>query len=531
MTNYLTIDNTVFKNEAEIIFASSIFQQSPTLQKLLGFILKTAIEGNTITLKEYTIGVYALGKTPDFDPKKDPIVRIHMYRLRKALEQYYASEGSNRPKIISIPKGAYIPELIERIGVEKAAAAPPKIEHFRKRISIAVLPFTCGENDDDCKFFSDGLPDQLSTQLTRYSELSVISYFSCRQFSGAIKDIRQAGLLLDALYVLTGSIQTHGSTLRIRVHLTRSDSEEQIWAQEFESKRDTKNLFDIQDEMVWQVISRIAGHYGVISRNLSRLPPQKSPSDIGIYNAIFWYYHFVRDLSEDIFFKAENAMKTAVKFDPEYALAWAVLGEVLVGGFFMGYKSKTEIHQLEAAFRYGKNAVTLDPDCQHGYQTIALAGIFNQQHGQSLQTIEAWEKITPPEPGIKGAMGFILICCGEYDRGHQMLIESIQLNPYYQWWFNAGLSFYYLHKKEYEQAIYWAEKMGQPAVAWEWIIKLTACKALGNNAEYAAARQHLTHYFYYLEKNFDAYLHAFLGDKTLVNTLSQALGAVFADKD
>jgi TolB-like protein len=531
MSKISTIDITVLTKEAEIILSSSIFQQSPTLQKLLGFILKTAIEGNTITLKEYTIGVYALGKTPDFDPKKDPIVRIHMYRLRKALEQYYASEGSSRPNIISIPKGAYIPELIERHPGEQTEWAPTSMGHVRKRISVAVLPFTCSENDEDCSFFSDGLPDQLSTQLTRYSELSVISYFSCRQFSGSIKDIRQAGLLLDALYVLTGSMQTHGSTLRIRVQLTRSDSEEQIWAQEFESKRDTKNLFDIQDEMVWQVISRIAGHYGVISRNLSRLPPQKSPSDIGIFNAMFWYYHFVRDLSEDIFFKAENAMKTAVGFDPEYALAWAVLGEVLVGGFFMGYKSKTETHQLEAAFRFGKNAVNLDPDCQHGYQTMALAGIFNQQHGQSLQTIEAWQKITPPEPGIKGAMGFILICCGQYDRGHEMLIESIQLNPYYQWWFNAGLSFFYLHKKEYEQAIYWAEKMGQPAVAWEWIIKLTAYKALGNKTEYAAARQHLTLHFFYLEKTYDAYLHAFLGDKTLVNTFAQSLGAIFATKD
>ncbi|MCU0388466.1 MAG: hypothetical protein MUE71_07660, partial [Chitinophagaceae bacterium] len=152
MINSTSSNQMSLTNEAEKILASATFQQSLTLRKLLQFILKTTIEGNTLTLKEYTIGVYALGKTPDFDPQKDPIVRIHMYRLRKALEQYYLTEGRSSSTIISIPKGSYIPEFSKRTSENQN----PSTGNIRKRISIAVLPFTCGENDDDCKFFSDG---------------------------------------------------------------------------------------------------------------------------------------------------------------------------------------------------------------------------------------------------------------------------------------------------------------------------------------------------------------------------------------
>lgn len=523
------IEKSKIEAQLKKILASEGFQVSTTLTCILGFLIDTTLDGKDHILKEYTIGVYALGKKSDFSPQKDPIIRIHVHRLRKVLANYYLKEGKDDELIITIPKGSYVPAFSL-----KSSEPDPDVEDrafagLRKRISVAVLPFSCAEYDSDCKYFADGLADQLSMQLTRYSELTVISYFSCRQFAGKIQDIRQAGLLLDALFILTGSVQTDASTLRIRLQLTRSDTGEQIWAQTFECKKVTKSLFDMQDEISWQVVSLTAGHYGVIARNISRLPPQKEPGDLGIYNAMFWYYHFVRDLSEDMFQKAEIAMKTAVANDPDYALAWAILGEILVGGFFMGYKSPLEENQLDAAQRYSKNAIRLDPDCQHGYQTLALVGIFCSMHQESLKVVTTWEKIQHPEPGIMGAMGFILICCEDYERGYRMLMESVQLNPYYQWWYNAGLAFYHLKKNEYDQVIYWADKMGIQQVPWEWMLKMAGHHGLGNHTEANAAGKFLRGHFPNLKENADVYLSAFLKDEVLIETLNKEIRQAFLD--
>ena len=229
-----------------------------------------------------------------------------------------------------------------------------------------------------------------------------------------------------------------------------------------------------------------------------------------------------------MFHQAEAVMRKAVKSDADYALGWAVLGEILVGGYFMGYKSLHEEHQLAAAVAFGKTAKRIDPACQHAYQTIALAQIFLKQHQESIRVIDEWEKIKPAEAGIMGAMGFILICCGHYQRGFQMMEESIQLNPYYQWWFNAGLSFYYLHTKEYENAYYWAEKMNMPDIAWEPVLKLAACMGLKEKERAASLRTLIEEKFPFLQEHAQGYLSAFIADEALVNLL---VGAVNAKTD
>lgn len=497
------------------------FRHSATLSRFLKFIVEKSLTGASAQLKEYTIALHALGKKADFNPQTDPIVRIHAGRLRRALHAYYLNEGSADPVIISIPKGTYIPSFSGRDIAHLPPAPPPPT--LRRKITVAVLPFRNLSASDQADYLADGLGDHLCTALTRYSELSVISYYSSRNMAAQTTDVREAGLLLDAEYALTGTIQADGNQLRIRVQLTITSSREQIWANSFESNRSSASLLDIQDEIVWQVVSQTAGHYGAISRNISKLSATGNPVDIGVFNAIFWYYRFVNEVTEDIFHKAEAAMRKAVETDPDYALGWAVLGEILVGGFFLGFRCPQEEDQLRAAVQYGKRATRLDPGCQHGYQTVALASLFLGKPQDSLSAIRDWEKQLPPEAGIMGAMGFMLICCGEYGRGFRMLDDSIQLNPYYQWWFNAGLSFYYFHLEQFDNALYWAEKMNVPHVPWSLMLETAAHTRLQHKEDSARLRKQLYGKFPFLLKDLETYAGAFLQDKALVEAIVKTL--------
>ncbi|HTZ58751.1 MAG TPA: hypothetical protein VMB49_11665 [Acidobacteriaceae bacterium] len=93
------------------IVASKTFQTAPTLQQLFRFLATRALEAPGDEIKEYTIGVEALGRKPDFDPKTDPIVRVQVYRLRQKLKEYYESEGDHESILVEIPKGHYLPRF------------------------------------------------------------------------------------------------------------------------------------------------------------------------------------------------------------------------------------------------------------------------------------------------------------------------------------------------------------------------------------------------------------------------------------
>lgn len=102
------------------VIQSSSFRTALTLQSLLQFLTDRAIHGLADGLKEYTIGVEALGRKPDYDPKIDPIVRVQSHRLRVKLKEYYQEEGSQDPILIQFPKGHYVPTFAYK------SIAPPE---------------------------------------------------------------------------------------------------------------------------------------------------------------------------------------------------------------------------------------------------------------------------------------------------------------------------------------------------------------------------------------------------------------------
>jgi hypothetical protein len=95
--------------ELSRVLGSDLFERSHNLQKLLSYLCEKAFSGTTGEVKEYTVAVEALGRSPDFDQKKDSIVRVEVHRLRKRLNQYYEGPGKDSPMRISIPEGKYIP--------------------------------------------------------------------------------------------------------------------------------------------------------------------------------------------------------------------------------------------------------------------------------------------------------------------------------------------------------------------------------------------------------------------------------------
>jgi Malectin domain len=104
----------VEREELERVLASGIFDRSPSLAQVLTYICLKYFEGTADGIKEYNIAVDALGRSPDFDQKKDSIVRVQVHRLRERLAAYYESDGASHDVQIAIPQGRYVPQFVRR---------------------------------------------------------------------------------------------------------------------------------------------------------------------------------------------------------------------------------------------------------------------------------------------------------------------------------------------------------------------------------------------------------------------------------
>src|SRR5262245_14616705 len=115
------IPRELILKELEAVLSSRSFQGADRSAALLRYIVGRTLDAQADHLKEYTLGIEALGRGESFDPRTDPIVRAEASRLRNRLERYYGSEGRTDSIVIEVPKGSYVPRFRERAAIPKPA--------------------------------------------------------------------------------------------------------------------------------------------------------------------------------------------------------------------------------------------------------------------------------------------------------------------------------------------------------------------------------------------------------------------------
>ncbi len=243
------------------ILSDPVFAVSDILKRFLSFIVRETLEGRSNQLKEYTIAVGVLHKPADFKPQHDAIVRIHAGRLRRALNHYYDTCRQTESIHISIPKGGYVP-IFEEPGkttneANKSFVAAKR--PFHPRI-VGVMPFTYFDKAPLKISFAEGLAVQLSTELAHIKNISVIAYYTMRTLAEKITDIREIITAVGAQYIFTGNIQYQKNYFRINVQMIDASTSTQVWSEMFERQLSKVNMFDIEDDIIRQIISAFEIH-------------------------------------------------------------------------------------------------------------------------------------------------------------------------------------------------------------------------------------------------------------------------------
>src|SRR4051812_3340135 len=186
------------------IFRCSVFSVSDILRRFLSYIIEETLAGRSNTIKEYTIAVNVLNKPVSFKPQHDAIVRIHAGRLRRALNYYYKEAGLADDIEISVPKGSYVPVFKNKqfeLSNQEQDSKPFHLENTPETIRVAVMPFSTFETDISRQAFTDNLGQQLSAELGRFPDISIISYYTTQRLNSRNRDIQQLANQFGAQYV------------------------------------------------------------------------------------------------------------------------------------------------------------------------------------------------------------------------------------------------------------------------------------------------------------------------------------------
>jgi TolB-like protein len=234
--------------QLERVLASAGFRSSEGLSRFLRFVVEKTLAGQNESLKESVIGVEVFKRGGAFDPRLDAIVRVDARRLRAKLTEYYATIGKNDPVFIEVRKGSYAPAF-STSPFPAPAATPPKpgMDTNSRFSSIAVLPFINLSADPENEFFSDGLTEEVISELTTIPQLRVIARSTAFRYLGKSHDIPRLGAELHVEAVLEGSVRRTGNRLRISAQLIDVSTCFHIWSRTFEG--DTKDIFGVQREI------------------------------------------------------------------------------------------------------------------------------------------------------------------------------------------------------------------------------------------------------------------------------------------
>lgn len=468
------------REQLDRILRSSEFRASDKQRKFLSFVVDETLEDRAPQIKGFTIAVAVYGRNEKFDPQVDPIVRVEAGRLRRALDHYYLTSGQNDPVRIKIPKGGYVPKFqIVRKPSSEGAIPPYGGDAGTTPVepSIAVMPLMNLSGNKKQEYFAEGLTEELTTELARYQEIRVIASQSTMQFKDHELEPRAIGRDLGTRYLLIGSVRKDAKTVKVSIQLLDTSTGEQIWGESYKRDQTAADLIAVQEEISRRAIGIIADQYGLINRGMSKESRKKAPADFKAYDAILQFYHYETILTPAAFKTALAALEQAIAIDPEYGLAWAMLGHLHADNYALGF---CEIEaSLEKALKFAKKGVALAPRNQFARDALTLVYFHRGDKELFLQHAEETIALNPNSPYIVGVAGWHMVLFGEWNRGLVLLRKGMQLNPYHPSWFHLAPFMYHYHRDEYENAYSEALKFNFPELYLDPMIRAAALGQLG----------------------------------------------------
>jgi TolB-like protein/Tfp pilus assembly protein PilF len=308
--------------------------------------------------------------------------------------------------------------IFSRYRAGSALPAPEK--------SIAVLPFENRSEDKANTYLADGIQDEILTRLSKIADLKVISRTSTQHYKSAPENLREIASQLGVAHILEGSVQKSGDAVRVNVQLIKAADDTHLWADTFDRK--LTDIFSVESEVAKAIADQLRAK---ISGREEQVIAAKPTDNVEAYDA------YLRGLAFTLkagttpanALGAQKYLKEAVRLDPKFALAWALLSYVEARGYITTTLQPT-IALGEEVQQAAETALTLQPNLGEailakGYHHYACL----KDYDTAVRYFEQARQLLPNSSRIPELLAYVERRRGQWDGSESYFNEAERLDP------------------------------------------------------------------------------------------------------
>jgi adenylate cyclase len=348
--------------------------------------------------------------------------------------------------------------------------APAAVRAASDKPSIAILPFTNMSGDAEQQYFSDGVTEDIITELSRFRSLFVIARNSSFQYRDKSVDVRRVARELGVQYVVEGSVRKMGTRVRITAQLIDAPSGNHLWSERYD--RNLDELFEVQDEVTRTIVATVVGRLedaeikGAVHRRTENL---------AAYDTLLRGINLLRpSYVTDDNRRARELFESAVSLDPRYALAHAYLALALLVEHGYG---DAPVAIKDRALEIALMAVRLDPEEGRCHRFLAIAYHHRGEFDLALSHFERAVALNPNDANGIARMGLALATSGgRAEEGIELIRQAMCLNPFHpeSYWDDLAIASY--AARRYEEALEANRRIVGRKQYW-YFARLAACYA------------------------------------------------------
>ena len=517
--------------ELSRVLASSEFENSARMKTFLSYLVTETVQGRSERLKGYNIGVDVFERGADFDPQINPIVRVEAGRLRRLLHNYYLGDGGNDPLRIKVPKGAYVPKFEHKPNNDgsKTQKSPDdnadvKTLSMPRGPSVAVLPFDNMSGDPQQTILSDGLSEEIITQLSRFSTLFVVARHTSFQYRNQDVDVRRIGHDLEVHYVLEGSVRTAVSSMRVTAQLIDATSGLHMWADNYDRDLTVSNIIELQDDIAKSVVATIAEPHGIIARYDLARAKRKPAADMDLYTFVLRWFEYIGKYDPRSHADLRADVMRMLEKHPNNSLVWTVRSLLALDEAAFQHNPRADASlPLDRALKYCNKAIDLDPSNAKAFQYLFVIRYLRDELPAAFDAGRRALRLNPNDADLVQEYGMLLCYSGDWDAGLAYVNKAIALNPYHSPIVYVPLCLERYRAGDDEAALEYAEKVEMPGLFWSYFFRVIANAQLQRNEATKTAVAALLEQYPDIAAGVDAELRKWLKEEPLIQRCLEGL--------
>ena len=365
--------------------------------------------------------------------------------IEAKLDLAFEDMGLQEVKNIARPVRAYRVVVEPSPGAVTATRPQPQRSPVTDKPSIGVLPFVNMSGDPEQEYFSDGITEDLITDLSKISGLFVVARNAVFFYKGkAVKPV-EVSEELGVRYLLEGSVRKAGNRVRITAQLIDPPTGYHLWAERYD--RDLTDIFALQDEITEKIVVALEVK---LTESEQEQVARRYTENLEAYD------HFLRGRDQvratnETNAQAREMFERAIELDPSFAAAYAILSYTHWRDWFNQWSEGPQA--LERAFEAAQKAVALDDSLPLARAYLAWAYVWKRHHEQAITEAKRAIALDPNLAEGYARLGEILSLSGRPEEGVSLVKKAMRLDPHYPPNYLIYLGHAYYAMGKYEEAI------------------------------------------------------------------------------